>query len=553
MKDLGLGVKNVTKDKKKESKEILEGIVVRDKEQARINSGTTSGGGMKGVASTGRKVTGVARGAASGAQGAAGSAQSLLFLGAMVGSVVSQMSSLDEATKKAVTQTTMMVSLIGGVTGTLVDVAASFVMMAASGVDAFLGIGEKVAEMGLGTAPLIAAKNAEALASASSGAADIAESVASGASTGADITEAGGSALSTSADTAEAIGSAATTGADIVEAGASAATTGADVVEAGGSALSTSADTAEAIASGASAGLDVVEAGASGIATVADTAEAGASVAVTAALGPLALVGLAVAAALAAVLAVVLIAVGTFAYFATSLYYLSSKAKAEADKFGESAQKFTDEFQKTGQGANSLADSLLRQSEKIAQSDAAFSQLISLIPGLSGVVGDTPPEVAAAGREGARTGSMYGMLGGPAGMLIGAVIGSYMATGKALQEWQKKEAAVRGELITVLRGQLEVERLSIERLNNFNRAMEDIDKIETLTPKDRVTQRLDVEAGLKGGDTGSLDDALNGVKNAQALAAKELKGRGKDFSADKVNRGVSQNYRLMTGLKKKIR
>ena len=86
----------------------------------------------------------VSRGA-SAAQSAAGSMQSLLFLGAMIGSVTSQMSGLNDATKTAINQTTAMVAAFGGIAGTGIDIVASFVMVGAAVVAA---VGDKIAESG---------------------------------------------------------------------------------------------------------------------------------------------------------------------------------------------------------------------------------------------------------------------------------------------------------------------------------------------------------------------------------------------------------------------
>ena len=419
MQDLGFKVKNVTKDKEKEAQEIKESNAARDKEQAAINRSSATRGQRVGGALQGGAQT--ARGIASGAQSAAGSAQSLLFLGAMIGSVTSQMSGLSDATKTAVNQTTMMVSIIGGITGTLVDVAASFVLMGAAAADRIGGL--------------------------------------------------------------------------------------------------------------------LLETGASLLSTGADTSEAAASATVTAALGPLAIA--------AAALAIPIVAtVAALGVLAISLYYTSSRAKAEADAFAKAAGKFRQVFEETGNGIEALASAVKQQSEKIRESEVAFQKILSLIPGLATLTGQGDVGAQLAGAMGAVQGAEAGFAGGFAasggfanplapivGLVtggVGAIMGSFSATSDYFENSAKREAELRDELTNKLKSQLEAESASIQNLNNFNTALGDIDKIDTLDPTARVQQRLDVEAGFAGGGKVTTASAVQNVIDARKAAVRSAGGADKE-------------------------
>ena len=165
LQKMDVDIKEVAIQIDKEAQEIKESNAARDKEQAAINrSATTRGQRVGGALQGGAERVGRV---ASRAQSAAASMQSLLFLGAMVGSVTSQMSGLNDATKTAINQTTAVVAAFGGIVGTAIDIGATFVMM---GVAAAKSIGSMLMEAGASSASAIA-DTGEAIATTSATAA----------------------------------------------------------------------------------------------------------------------------------------------------------------------------------------------------------------------------------------------------------------------------------------------------------------------------------------------------------------------------------------------
>jgi len=411
LKKMDVDIKDVAIQLDKEAQEIRESNAARDKEQAAINRsamtrGQRVGGALQGGAQR------VSRGA-SAVQSAAGSAQSLLFLGAMVGSVTSQMSGLNEATKTAITQTTTMVAVVGGITGTLVDVGASFVFMGAALVSQI----------------------------------------------GSAITESGASILSAGAD----------------------------------------------------------------------TAEAGASSLVTAAMGPLAIAAAALAAGLLAVVAIA-------ATFAIAMYYFSARAKAEADNFGKAAQKFIETFQETGEGLSAILKNIANQERKEEESRQFMSGMAlpfaSMLPGSFASSAMDMTGATRGEKQAAKDGSSF-ML-----KTFAPALDAYFVA-QAVADYQNDPevaAAFEAQVVKnteALNYQLLAQQSLVMSLKSFESSLNDIDLAESLTPEERVSQRLQAQKDFTNRSPGGqeqFDDLFSNILKASKEAQGNLLNRDIDPS-----------------------
>jgi TP901 family phage tail tape measure protein len=392
LQKMDVDIKDVAIQLDKEAQEIKESNAARDKEQAALNrSASARAQKVGGALQSGAGV--VSRGA-SAAQSAAGTAQSLLFLGAMIGSVTSQMSGLDKATKTAINQTTTMVAVVGGITGTLVDIGASFVLMGAAAVN--------------------------------------------------------------------------------------------------------------------SIGSMISQAGASAVAGTADLGEAAATGTATAALGPFAIAAIAVTVPL-------VLAAAAAAAFAGTLYYFSSKAKAEADEFGKAADKFIQTFRETGQGLSDVIQNVAKQEAAEEESRALFAQLGTLaavLPDIGGIrdsafslVGATPQERDAAKAAADDNFNFVSML--------------FDAQDAIEKTQQESTAAFNAQLeknTEALNQQLLAQQKLILSMKTFETELNDIDLAEALEPEERVSQRLqaqqDFAARTPGGQQ-QFDELFANIRKAQ--------------------------------------
>jgi hypothetical protein len=331
----------------------------------------------------------------------------------MVGSVTSQMSGLNEATKTAITQTTTMVAVVGGITGTLVDVGASFVFMGAALVSQI----------------------------------------------GSAITESGASILSAGAD----------------------------------------------------------------------TAEAGASSLVTAAMGPLAIAAAALAAGLLVVVAIA-------ATFAIAMYYFSARAKAEADNFGKAAQKFIETFQETGEGLSAILKNIANQERKEEESRQFMSGMAlpfaSMLPGSLASSAMDMTGATRGEKQAAKDGSSF-ML-----KTFAPALDAYFVA-QAVADYQNDPevaAAFEAQVVKnteALNYQLLAQQSLVMSLKSFESSLNDIDLAESLTPEERVSQRLQAQKDFTNRSPGGqeqFDDLFSNILKASKEAQGNLLNRDIDPS-----------------------